>query len=101
MVNKMLKKRFSQPTQTDQGVAGEPDKSLLDHTLHIAPAKQNAAIARDGKLLVLSGALQGREFVLNKDRSFIGSHPDNDVVLNDPTVSRRHCEIRFTPTEPP
>jgi pSer/pThr/pTyr-binding forkhead associated (FHA) protein len=94
----MFKKRSNQPKQTDQGVAGEPDKRQRDHTLLIPPAQQNASIARDGKLLVLSGAVQGREFILNKDHSFIGSNPDNDVVLNDLTVSRRHCEIRFTPT---
>src|SRR5688572_17477391 len=27
------------------------------------------------------------------DRCAIGSHPSNDVVLDDPTVSRFHCEI--------
>ncbi len=98
MVNKMFLKRSNQPKETDAGAASESDKKQLDHTLHIPPPKQNTAIARDGKLLVLSGASQGREFILNKEQSIIGADPANDVVLNDLTVSRRHCEIRFTPT---
>ena len=28
----------------------------------------------------------------------IGRTPDNDIVLADPTVSRHHAELRFTPT---
>src|SRR2546423_9468544 len=28
------------------------------------------------------------------DRCSIGSHPSNDVVIDDPAVSRFHCEIR-------
>ncbi len=93
----MFKKRSNQAKEADQGVAGEPGKSQRDQTLHIAPATQNGSVARDGKLLVLSGASQGREFILNKEHALIGADPANDVVLNDLTVSRRHCEIRFTP----
>ena len=35
---------------------------------------------------------------MNKDHYLIGADPTCDIILNDPTVSRRHCEIRFTPT---
>jgi len=45
------------------------------------------------KLLVVSGPLQGREFVVNKDLFTIGSGDRNDLVVADSTVSRRHCEI--------
>jgi two-component system, NtrC family, response regulator GlrR len=31
------------------------------------------------------------------DRCSIGSHPLNDLVIADPTVSRFHCEIRIAP----
>ena len=27
----------------------------------------------------------------------IGSHPSNDLVLDDPAVSRFHCELKVTP----
>lgn len=96
-MNNMTRNHASQAKRAGQGVKG--DKSCLDQTLHISPAGKNAGtIARDGKLLVLSGALQGQEFILNKEHVAIGSDPANDVVLNDPTISRRHCEIRFTLT---
>lgn len=45
------------------------------------------------KLLVVSGPLQGREFLVNKDVFTIGSGERNDLIISDSTVSRRHCEI--------
>ncbi len=48
---------------------------------------------RKTKLLVISGALQGREFVVNRDTFTIGSGPHNDLRIDDSTVSKRHCEI--------
>ena len=50
---------------------------------------------RKTKLLVISGPLQGREFVLDRDAFSIGSGAQNDLRLDDPAVSRRHCEIRI------
>jgi transcriptional regulator with GAF, ATPase, and Fis domain len=48
---------------------------------------------RKTKLLVVSGPLQGREFVVHKDLFTIGSGSHNDLVLEDTTISKRHCEI--------
>ena len=48
---------------------------------------------RKTKLLVISGALQGREFIVNQDTFTIGSSDHNDLVIKDSTVSKRHCEI--------
>jgi transcriptional regulator with GAF, ATPase, and Fis domain len=48
---------------------------------------------RRTKLLVISGPLQGREFVVNRDSFTIGSGSHNDLVIEDSTVSKRHCEI--------
>jgi transcriptional regulator with GAF, ATPase, and Fis domain len=45
------------------------------------------------KLLVISGPLQGREFVVNRDAFTIGSGNHNDLAIEDSTVSKRHCEI--------
>ncbi len=44
-------------------------------------------------LVVLSGPERGRRVLLERDVFRIGKHPDNDLVLSDETVSRRHCEI--------
>ena len=49
------------------------------------------------KLLVVSGPLTGHEFVMNKETFTLGSGRNNDLVLDDATVSRRHCEINLTP----
>ena len=48
---------------------------------------------RRTKLLVISGPLQGREFVVNHDTFTIGSGSRNDLAISDSTVSKRHCEI--------
>ena len=48
---------------------------------------------RKTKLLVISGPLQGQEFVISKDVFSIGSGKQNDLTMDDSTISRRHCEI--------
>jgi transcriptional regulator with GAF, ATPase, and Fis domain len=45
-------------------------------------------------LVVVSGPHRGLERAVDRDRVRIGKSPDNDLVLDDPTVSRFHCEIR-------
>ena len=54
-------------------------------------------LVKKSKLLVVSGALQGREFIIDRDTYSIGSGPHNDMILDDSTVSRRHCEIQRRP----
>ncbi len=49
------------------------------------------------KLLAVSGPLKGREFVVNTDSFSIGSGRSVDLMLEDSTVSRRHCEIQLSP----
>src|SRR5437764_14321944 len=45
------------------------------------------------KLVVVKGEHRGREHVISSDVIRIGKVEGNDVVLNDETVSRVHCEI--------
>jgi transcriptional regulator with PAS, ATPase and Fis domain len=45
------------------------------------------------RLRVLEGPAAGVTFVSTGPRCSIGSHPSNDLVIDDPTVSRFHCEI--------
>ncbi len=49
------------------------------------------------KLLAVSGPLKAQEFVVNSDTFTIGSGRGNDLMLEDSTISRRHCEIQLTP----
>jgi transcriptional regulator with GAF, ATPase, and Fis domain len=55
--------------------------------------QQNLFRVRRTKLLAISGPLQGREFVVNRDSFTIGSGSHNDLSIEDSTVSKRHCEI--------
>jgi DNA-binding NtrC family response regulator len=49
------------------------------------------------KLLIVSGALLGQEIMVNSNTFTIGSGSQNDLIIRDSTVSRRHCEIRIMP----
>jgi uncharacterized protein YkwD len=53
------------------------------------PQEKNAAANR----LVSIASSPAREYPLDKSTIAIGSHPSNDVVLDDATVSRRHATI--------
>jgi transcriptional regulator with GAF, ATPase, and Fis domain len=44
-------------------------------------------------LVVLSGPRRGAEQVIDKDVFRVGKSNENDLTLDDPTVSRNHCEI--------
>jgi transcriptional regulator with GAF, ATPase, and Fis domain len=52
------------------------------------------------QLTVLEASKTKAEYLSTKESCSIGSHPLNDVVLENPTVSRFHCEIRLTPQGP-
>ncbi|GAB3193638.1 FHA domain-containing protein [Nesterenkonia suensis] len=54
-----------------------------------------AALPRGSALLVAhSGANQGARFLLDKDVTTVGRHPEAEILLDDVTVSRRH--LTFT-----
>lgn len=70
------------------------DGTLRVHTLMLSGNQDGNTIrVRTTKLLVISGPLQGREFLVNKEIFSIGSGRQNDLVLTDSTISKRHCEI--------
>ncbi len=46
-----------------------------------------------GMLIVKTGPSSGTSFVLEKDKTSIGRHPESDIFLDDVTVSRRHAEL--------
>ena len=49
-------------------------------------------------LVVDGGPTDGRTIILRKPVISMGRLPDSDLVVNEPTVSRRHAEIRRTDT---
>ncbi|HLI14855.1 MAG TPA: FHA domain-containing protein [Acidimicrobiales bacterium] len=50
-----------------------------------------------GLLVVKRGPATGARFVLDKDVTRAGRHPDSDIFLDDITVSRRHAEFLREP----
>jgi pSer/pThr/pTyr-binding forkhead associated (FHA) protein len=45
-------------------------------------------------LVVKRGPNAGSTFLIDKDVTTTGRHPESDIFLDDVTVSRRHAEIR-------
>ncbi|WP_406817567.1 FHA domain-containing protein [Mycobacterium sp. M23085] len=45
-------------------------------------------------LIVKRGPSAGARFLLDRDLTSAGRHPDSDIFLDDITVSRRHAEFR-------
>ncbi|MBB4677582.1 MULTISPECIES: glycogen accumulation regulator GarA [Crossiella] len=45
-------------------------------------------------LVVKRGPNAGSRFLLDRDTTSSGRHPDSDIFLDDVTVSRRHAEFR-------
>lgn len=46
------------------------------------------------KLIGSAGPLAGREFTLDAPVTTLGRRDENDIVIKDPTISRKHAEIR-------
>ncbi|HEY5937492.1 MAG TPA: FHA domain-containing protein, partial [Kofleriaceae bacterium] len=45
------------------------------------------------RVTVSGGPALGASWTEPLEKCAIGSHPSNDLVLDDPTVSRFHCEL--------
>ncbi|MEI7901467.1 MAG: sigma 54-interacting transcriptional regulator [bacterium] len=73
----------------------DPTNNVAAETLVLADGENKEGLfrVRRTKLLVISGPLQGREFVVNRDTFTLGSSRHNDLLIADSTVSKRHCEI--------
>lgn len=62
-------------------------------------ANLNPHIAATFEIKVLSGKQAGSVFPLSQARITIGRAFDNDIRLDDPSISRHVCGINFIPTE--
>jgi hypothetical protein len=49
-----------------------------------------------GMLVVVRGPNAGSRYLLDRDTTTIGRHPDSHIFLDDVTVSRRHAEVTRT-----
>src|SRR5215217_2349086 len=60
-----------------------------------APVQGVDALPAGSALLVVKrGPNAGSRFLLDRDTTSAGRHPDSDIFLDDVTVSRRHVEFR-------
>ncbi|AZA09318.1 oxoglutarate dehydrogenase inhibitor Odhl [Corynebacterium pseudopelargi] len=48
-----------------------------------------------GMLVVKRGPNAGARFLLDRETTTAGRHPESDIFLDDVTVSRRHAEFRM------
>jgi pSer/pThr/pTyr-binding forkhead associated (FHA) protein len=58
-----------------------------------AVVRENTLAIRRFVLTVVAGPNSGARIVSAGQRVVIGTHPSAELVLNDPTVSRFHCEL--------
>ncbi|MDP6526131.1 MAG: sigma 54-interacting transcriptional regulator [Kiritimatiellia bacterium] len=74
------------------------DASSSSPTLVLKAADDTQSLwVQKCKLLVITGPMQGREFIVNKNLFTIGADPNNDLILDDSAISRCHCEIHVLP----
>ncbi|TFH16626.1 MAG: FHA domain-containing protein [Lentisphaerales bacterium] len=59
--------------------------------------KPDSLLVQKSRIIVIDGAQQGDEIVLESERFTMGSSPQNDMVIVDPAVSKQHCEIQLFP----
>ncbi len=65
-----------------------------EHPTRTAAGSAGPPAVRSFHLVVEEGLAAGAEWRSVTPRCAIGSHPSNDLVVEDATVSRFHCEVR-------
>ena len=73
-------------------------KNSLEDTTRVSRKGPAQALPKDKvfSLTVTAGPLKGKSFAIPKPKVTLGRSPANDIVVDDPGVSRVHCvfEIR-------
>src|SRR5438270_9952216 len=77
----------------------EPD-ARVTRGLDVDAFDPTCALVQRFRLLVTGGPAAGAAFVSTGERSVVGTHESADFRLEDPTVSRFHCEIDPTSGRP-
>ena len=91
--------------QSPRGVAALAKTRLETDSLpqtKVAPARKTVLLsdairkpALVGWVVVMDGGQKGEDFRIREGQNTLGSAPDSDIVLNDPTVSGKHASIRY------
>jgi pSer/pThr/pTyr-binding forkhead associated (FHA) protein len=64
-----------------------------EHGDDLADVGVESLPAGSALLVVKRGPNAGSRFLLDKDATTVGRHPESDIFLDDVTVSRRHAEF--------
>jgi hypothetical protein len=83
---------------SDEGTANDTTASIELGALDPSHEPQDLPLLEPGTgmLVVVRGPNAGSRFLLDRDVTTIGRHPDADIFLDDVTVSRRHAELHHT-----
>lgn len=83
----------SEQTSTISLTAVEPEHGEDDAAAEMSGVIDSLAPG-SALLVVKRGPNAGSRFLLDKDVTTAGRHPESDIFLDDVTVSRRHAEFR-------
>lgn len=81
-------------TAGDTTITFTPVEAEVEHEEEVRVVPEKELSAGAAMLVVKRGPSAGTRFLLSKDVTGAGRHPESDIFLDDITVSRRHAEIR-------
>lgn len=84
------------PGDTTQSMRSDSDLSYVPFAGELSQTELEAIQALPSGaalLLVRSGPTAGARYLLDRDVTTVGRHPDADIFLDDVTVSRRHTQV--------
>ncbi len=81
------------PLHDDTTIGLEPTQ-IEDDTGEIIDLPLEDLHEGQALLVVTRGPNAGSQFLIEKEVTTLGRHPESDIFLDDITVSRRHAEIR-------
>ena len=73
--------------------AAEPETAAEEEAISADLALETLPMG-SALLVVRRGPNAGSRFLLDKDVTTVGRHPESDIFLDDVTVSRRHAEFQ-------
>jgi hypothetical protein len=77
--------------ETTLTLAAIEDRQAIEEELGAALTELAPGV---GLLVVRRGPNAGSTYVLDRDETTLGRHPDSNIFLDDVTVSRRHARVR-------
>jgi hypothetical protein len=77
----------------DTSVSGTPVEDLVDGPEELSPLGLTELPRGVALLVIARGPDVGARFTLETGITRVGRHPENDIFLDDVTVSRRHAEF--------